>query len=207
MLGGALAALLVAFFLRLAVWLRGAGEPHPIDEFVLALMRQSRTPFFNRVALDLTDLGSGAFLGLISFGVICVLLFIRRDRAAALQMAVASAGAGCWVSLGKNVIERSRPDALLAVLSAGGYSFPSGHTLSSAAIYLTIGLLAGRALTSRRKRLVVMVLTLLLIAVIGLTRIYLGVHFPTDVAGGILLGTAWALVVEACASFLRKRAD
>ncbi len=203
MLGAGFASLLLGSFLKISFELRKNTTLPQMDLLILEAVSVFRTPFLTHVALNVTTLGSGVLLGLFCAIVIVLLFGLRRDRWGALQMAVASAGSGLWVHYGKNTFKRIRPEALHALVIADGYSYPSGHSLSSAAIYLTAALLLCRGLASKRKRWTVMALAIGLICLIGFTRIYLGVHFPSDVASGLLLGAAWAFLLEAARTYLR----
>jgi undecaprenyl-diphosphatase len=84
-------------------------------------------------------------------------------------------------------------------------SFPSGHAMLSAIVYLTLGVLLARFLYHRRLKVYVLTVAILLSLFIGLSRIYLGVHYPTDVLAGWSAGAAWALLCLLAARFLERR--
>lgn len=84
-------------------------------------------------------------------------------------------------------------------------SFPSGHAMLSATVYLTLGALLAQLAERKRLKLYVLTVALLLSFLVGLTRVYLGVHYPTDVLGGWVAGLAWALLMAVCARTLRRR--
>jgi undecaprenyl-diphosphatase len=202
-LGAACASLMAGSFLKITFELQQDDLLHQIDLIILAWVHQFRTPFLTKIALDITALGSPALLALACILVIVVLFRLTRDRHAIMQMVVASIGASAWVTLGKHLIGRSRPEVSYALVVSQGFSYPSGHAVASSAIYLTAGILLSRSLNSRRKRWAVMGIAIALVVLIGLTRIYLGVHYPSDVVGGLLLGAAWALFLEAGATYLK----
>jgi undecaprenyl-diphosphatase len=203
-LGAALASLLLGSFFLLTSKLRAGSLLHDIDLILLNGMSELRSPRLTQIAMDMTALGSSTLLGLVSVLILVLLIGVARDRGAAIQMILVSVGAGLWVNMGKQMIERARPEALHAIITSTGYSYPSGHALSSAAIYLTAGLLVGRELSSKPKRWIVMGFAMVLVVLIGLTRVYLGVHYPSDVAAGLLLGMAWAFLVEAGATYYAR---
>ncbi len=203
--GAALACLLLSIFLRITVALEKSSVFNEVDLYILGEVANYRSPLATRVVLKVTDLGSPWVLTLACVLTIILLLALRRTRASVLQMIIASAGAGTWVGLGKHLIERARPHSLLSLISSSGYSYPSGHSLASAGIYLTIAFLVCRRLQEGWQRRLVIVMAIFLIGSIGFTRVYLGVHYPSDVTSGILLGMAWALFVETAFVYFVRR--
>jgi undecaprenyl-diphosphatase len=120
-------------------------------------------------------------------------LFLARKPAVAWLMLIAVLGGLVFNNLLKIVFARSRPDVVSHAPRVFTTSFPSGHATLSAITYLTIAALLARAYPSPILDLYFMLLAALLTALIGLSRIYLGVHFPTDILGGWCIGTAWAI--------------
>jgi undecaprenyl-diphosphatase len=104
---------------------------------------------------------------------------------------------GTWIleTATKNLIERIRPTEVAPLLEVSGYSYPSGHALAASALYLTMAIIAARHLRGRATKVLLVSATCLLVAAIGVSRVYLGVHYPTDVLSGVALGTAWALLL------------
>jgi membrane-associated phospholipid phosphatase len=122
-----------------------------------------------------------------------------RDRRAALGLLVAYAATQAIVTLVKVLVARDRPAGSDPLDHVGGYAFPSGHSATAVAVYGALALIAARHL-GPRARVAAIALAIVLAAVVGTTRVYLGVHYPTDVLGGWLLGTAvlgvtWRLLV------------
>ena len=141
------------------------------------------------IATALSALGSVAGVG----GVIALALIVLRRRNAAVVAIGVPLAAFVMDALLKLLFHRARPAGALIPLPQS-YSFPSGHATVAAATYLTIGLLlSDRLASTRAKTLCVAVCALIAIA-IGGSRVYLGVHYLSDVVGGLVLGTAWALV-------------
>lgn len=166
-----------------------------IDQQLLAFVVGHRTHALNGVAIDFTALGSAAGLStLILF--FCAFFFLDKKWPLILHMLLAVAGAGGLTAALKSYFERSRPDISLRLVDVQGFSYPSGHSLASAAIYFTCAILVARHFRELPARLTIWVFFLALIVIIGLTRIYLGVHFFSDVLAGIMMGMAWASVVE-----------
>ena len=143
---------------------------------------------------DLTAFGSATLVTLFALGGYAVLLAQRRRREA-LQLALAAAGSGLWVETLKPLYARARPDALPALTEWFNASFPSGHTLMSAALYPTLAVLFGARLRPG-PRAALLAVALLLVLTVGLSRVYLRVHYPTDVIGGAVFGLLWAWIAH-----------
>lgn len=144
------------------------------------------------VTLVVTDLGSPVAVDVVTAVAIVVLLVLRRWRAAVV-VAVARLGELVTETLLKIAVHRARPDLLPHLVSAGGASFPSGHTAGSAAVYGTVVIVLGARLAAPvRRRL--LVAAGVWVALVAASRVLLGVHFPTDVLGGVAVGVAWIAV-------------
>lgn len=144
-------------------------------------------------ARDITAMGSFAVLGILLF-VVTTFLFLTGRRDAAWVMLVAVIGGVALNSLLKLGFARPRPDLVAPTARIFTPSFPSGHAALSAITYLTIAALLSRTTPSRRLRLYVMGLAIVLTFMVGVSRVYLGVHYPTDVLAGWCIGAAWALI-------------
>jgi undecaprenyl-diphosphatase len=195
----ALAAVALGVFAKLTSELR-EGELDRLDQQILDVTIAHRTPHGNGVALDITSLGSPTVLILI---VVITLFFLllARDYRDALQLLLASIGAAVWTEQLKRVIERQRPSALSRLAEVTSFSYPSGHSLASAAVYLTLALVLSRRIPWRGGRVGLFVIALTLMAAIGTSRAYLAVHFPSDIAAGLSFGAAWALLLSAIFSY------
>lgn len=162
------------------------------------------------VARDVTALGSGAVLLLIVMLVLGFLL-IRRSYPSALLIALATA-LGHAMSEGlKAAFGRARPDVALRLevmprlMVETSASFPSGHSMLASVVYLTMAALLGQLVSRRRERVYLVSGAALLSVLVGASRVYLGVHYPTDVLAGWAAGTAWAALCWSAASWLRHR--
>jgi len=153
---------------------------------------------------DITSLGSGTLVTI--FCIIAVLVFgSLRNWLSALQVCAATAAAGLWAAIAKSSIQRPRPEEILQLTKASGYSFPSGHASGAAALYLTIALLICEYIPSHRGRVGVIAGAVVLIFLVAFSRVYLGVHYPSDVTAGICVGVASALLVDLAFSYIRRR--
>lgn len=164
----------------------------PIDAAIFGLLRGdgSKPPWFTEAVRDVSSLGSLSILIGASLIATAYLLLIDRPRAA-FHVAIAAAG-GVALGMGlKIAFDRARPDLLLHASQVFTRSFPSAHGTVSAAVLLTLGALIAQD-RDRVERLFILGAAGTIILLIGVSRIYLGVHWPTDVAAGWALGTAWA---------------
>ena len=178
-------------------------EEHSLDSSILTAVVQIRRPWLTAVAVDLTALGSITLVTAISVATLCILLSLK-DSAAACQLLLNSLGAGIWTHITKNAIERTRPDDVTHLVQVSGFSYPSGHSLASASLYLTIAILAARHLPAAHGRVVLFGLSIAVISLVGMSRVYLGVHYASDVASGASLGIAWALLLAGSFSVIER---
>ena len=152
---------------------------------------------------DITAMGSFTILGFVLIATVIYLALSGKGRSA-LFVVVAVVG-GTIVSTGlKMLFDRPRPDveAATRVFTA---SFPSGHATVSAVVYLTLGLLLAEAFSDRPLKTYFIGLGVFITAAVGVSRVYLGVHYPTDVLAGWSIGLAWALVCWTCYAALFRR--
>jgi undecaprenyl-diphosphatase len=187
------------------------GTTQHYDEWVL---RRLRTPgdmddpigpaWFEDMWRDVTALGSVTVLGLVTLACGGYLLMRRQYRMLAL-LAAATVGGLIVSLLLKNLFDRPRPEFAAAAAHITTSSFPSGHSMLAAIVYLTLGVLLARTSTRYRHKLYFLTVALLITVLVGLSRIYLGVHYPTDVLAGWSFGLIWALLCWLVAQFLQKR--
>ena len=205
---------------RLSLWLGGAalaflafvritrelieGDVSAVDRAILLAVARTRMPWLTIAAIDVTALGSTTLVVLFSAFTLVVLL-VLRDRLGALQMLAASAGAGILTLLTKNIIERIRPEGAQRLIMVSGFSYPSGHSVSTSALYLTIAIIAGRYVQQSGARAAIFLAVSAVLIMVGASRVYLGVHYTTDVVSGISLGAAWALLLAGFFTLIARR--
>ncbi len=149
-------------------------------------------PWLAEVARDFSGLGSTGVLTLLT--VITVFYLARfKSKALALLVATSVLSGTLFVSIFKATFARLRPDGSLAEFSVPGISFPSGHASMSAIVFLTLGALIASTRDRGNDRAFILSSAAIMAALVGLSRIGLGVHWATDVLGGWAFGTAWAL--------------
>lgn len=155
-----------------------------------------RSDTLTQVAINLTALGSASVLAvfaLLAYGVVVG----GRDRIGFVHLTLALVGAFVFPEVLKDHFARERPDALLHLVPVRSLSFPSGHSFGAAACYATFAFFFARFVPRWSTEVFCYVLAGLIVLTIGLTRVYLGVHYPTDVLAGFALGGAWAFFLAA----------
>ena len=180
------------------------GEVGATDNAIMHAVSRMRTPGLTSSAMDVTALGSITLVVLFSVFTLIVLL-LMRDRLGAYQLLAASVGAGLLTLVTKDIIERNRPDAAQRLIAVSGFSYPSGHSLSTAALYLTIAMIASRYIKRSGVKAAIFLAVSVVVILVGASRVYLGVHYATDVASGITLGAAWALVLAGSFTYFGHR--
>lgn len=155
---------------------------------------------------DLTSLGGTTVLTLMTAAVIGFLL-VDGKRAAALLVFVSVSSGALLSTILKLVVARPRPDLVPHLVEVSSASFPSGHAMLSAVVYLTLGALLSRLEGPPRVKIYVLSVAIALTLSIGVSRVYLGVHWPTDVLAGWCAGAAWAVLCWRVALFLQRRGE
>lgn len=153
---------------------------------------------------DITALGSPLVLFLLT-AFVGGFLAMRRQYQALIFLIVAVAGGGLLNVGLKSLFSRPRPDLVPHLMKAGSTSFPSGHSMLAAVGYLTLGALLARLVEGMRLKVYFISVALVLAFAIGCSRVYMGVHYPTDVFAGWLLGLVWAIACWLAARYLQQR--
>jgi undecaprenyl-diphosphatase len=184
------------------------GEAIPFDETLLLAFRTTADPatplgplWLQEAIRDITALGGYTVLSIVTAATAAYLWLARQGRLALFILA-AAAGAIICVTLLKLGFDRPRPDLVPHIMTAETPSFPSGHSTAAAAVYLMLGALLARVQRRRRLRLFFVALAATITVLVGLSRIYLGVHWPSDVVAGWTLGGGWAVACWLIATWL-----
>lgn len=187
------------------------GDAHLFDRIVLLALRSPGDlndpvgpAWFEEVVRDFTAFGGVGVLTFILLAASGFLWLQGKHRTILLMMTVIPGGGilSFFLKLGFN---RPRPELVPPEAYASFSSFPSGHSLLAAATYLTIGVLLARIQPNRAVKIYLMFVAILLTLIVGLSRIYLGVHWPTDVLAGWAMGGVWALMCWLVARWLERR--
>ncbi|WP_238368818.1 phosphatase PAP2 family protein [Mesobacterium pallidum] len=198
-----------AFFALAAEMLEG--DLHGFDETILLALRNPSDlsdpiggPQVEIVMRDLTALGGVTILTLISASVL-IFLVLRGRHASALFLGVAIIGGMLLSNLAKLGFARPRPDLVPHGVDVATASFPSGHSMMATVTYLTLAVMLARTDERLRIRAFFVIMAGVLAVLVGTSRVYLGVHWPSDVLAGWTLGAAWALSVWLVARWLARR--
>ena len=199
LVGGACLVLLLLVVIKLAGEV-AEGETLKFDRRILLALRDPQNPstpigpeWLVSAALDITALGSATVLGLTVVAVAGFLILQGMWRTGVF-VTVAAGGALFVNAALKQFFQRPRPDVVPHLREVMTMSFPSGHALTSAVVYLTLGALSMRIAERRLTKFYCMAMAMLVTVLVGTSRVYLGVHYPTDVLAGWLIGLCWALL-------------
>jgi undecaprenyl-diphosphatase len=189
----------------------GEGDSRAFDEWMILALRNpedSSDPlgplWFEEVMRDITALGGDIILSLITLGVV-VYLKLRDQTRLGILLVTAVVGGLLLSNILKSYFDRPRPDLVPHGSHVLTQSFPSGHAMLAAVTYLTLGAILAEAEQKRQLKVFFISIGVLLTISVGISRIYLGVHWPTDVLAGWSAGAAWALACWSAAHLIDQR--
>jgi len=186
-----------------------AGRTQAFDIAILKWLHEHQRPLLTTVMVEMTYLGTGAVVMMI-VGIVAMFLWNTEHKHSARLLLAATAGNILLNGALKLVYHRPRPSVFEWQTAAVSSSFPSGHAMSSTVVYGTVAYLCMRLQRHHWSRVLTLFGAVALILLICLTRLYLGVHYPSDVIGGIIIGLAWAAfcmaTLEASLALARRRA-
>jgi undecaprenyl-diphosphatase len=191
LLGGAGIAIAGTYaFSKIAGTVR-SGRTQQFDDMVMHWMAAHQSKAVQAVMVEITSLGTGVVVGMIVL-VAGMFLWLNQHRHSAILLIAATLGGIVLDNLLKIGFNRPRPKVFEWGTYALSSSFPSGHAMSSVIVYGTVAYLAARLQQNLASRILTMMTAALMIAAICFSRLYLGVHYPSDVAAGLVIGLAWA---------------
>jgi undecaprenyl-diphosphatase len=189
------------------------GETGAFDRYLLLAFRNPHDlsdplgpPWVEEVMRDITALGSVTVLTLITLTIVGF-LFLTHKRRVGWTIMVSVCGGWLVSNLLKWGFARPRPDLVPHGTEVYTQSFPSGHAMLSAVVYLTLGALLARSQAERRVKVYLLTISAILTVIVGLSRIYLGVHWPTDVLAGWAVGAGWAFLCLLVMLQLQRRGN
>jgi undecaprenyl-diphosphatase len=187
------------------------GDTEQFDKWAVRALRvpgDLTTPigpkWLHEVGRDLTALGGIAVLSLM-VAFVAGFLWMRRLYGAMCLVIISTLSGLAASSTLKLLFERERPGDVTPLSHVMTHSFPSGHSMLSAVVYLTLGALLGRIVAGWWYKAYFLMVAMVLTVLVGVSRVYLGVHFPTDVLAGWTAGLAWAVLCWLVARFLQRR--
>jgi undecaprenyl-diphosphatase len=155
-------------------------------------------------ARDITALGSPTVLALLTL-IAGGFLLLDGKRHLAIFVYASVASGGLVSAVLKSLFQRPRPDLVPYATTVANTSFPSGHSMLSAVAYLTLGAMLARSQQRKRLKAYFLLVAALLTLLVGVSRVYLGVHWPTDVLAGWTAGASWAILCWLVARWLQRR--
>jgi undecaprenyl-diphosphatase len=190
----------IVVFLRLARYV-GLGEVDELDRWLLLSLRDALDPsdplgphWFEELVRDFTALGGFGAITFLTLATAGGMALARKGRTAMATIAAIVGGVALSMAL-KALFDRARPDLVPHGSFVSTSSFPSGHSMLSAVTYLTLGAVLARVQTTRVLKVYVIALAAILTLLVGFSRVYLGVHWPSDVVAGWSAGVVWSLTV------------
>ena len=178
------------------------GGTRRFDDAVRQLLHQHASPALTAAMRAASFIGSPAFL--IPMGILVVALYLRQGRPLAARLFVITVlGGEVLDQVLKLAFHRTRPAAFFGMPEPLGYSFPSGHALAACAFYGVLAAFAAARTENRAWRWIYRIAAAMVIAIIGVSRIYLGVHYPSDVLGGYAAALGWVFTVASARRWMR----
>lgn len=180
------------------------GDTRDFDDAARSFVHQYAFPALTSVMRIASFLGSTVFLTILGIGIFIAFWLLKRKRAAAL-FAITMLGSSILLITLKTVFHRARPEPYFETLLPASYSFPSGHALFSFCFYGALAAIITARVKRRSLQIIIWLCAIFLIALIGLSRVYLGVHYPSDVLAGYAAALVWVVAVAAADRILRYR--
>jgi len=200
-LGLLAAAAALLFFAWLAEEILKGGTRR-FDDAIRLLLHQHASPALTAAMRAASFIGSPAFL--IPLGILVVALYLRQGRPVTARLFVITViGGEVLDQVLKLAFHRTRPPAFFGLPEPLGYSFPSGHALAACAFYGVLAAFAAARTEKRTLRWIYQIAAAMVIATIGVSRIYLGVHYPSDVLGGYAAALGWVFTVASARRWMR----
>lgn len=174
------------------------------DEPIIDFVQSAEAPGLTSIMKLFTNIGSTTSVTLLAILTLGVLLW-KKYRAQAVLFTIVLIGTGILNQVLKLIFKRERPD-FNRLIDIGGYSFPSGHTMMAFSLYTVLAYIVWRNLKTTGSRMAIAIVATFMIVMIAVSRIYLGVHFPSDIVGGILASSVWLIAsIAMYQRFQRKK--
>ena len=174
------------------------------DKVIISIIQSFETPFLTSTMKFFSFIGSGSSINFIVIISIIVLYFFFHHRSELLLFILVLMGSHYLFRLLKEIFHRARPD-LHRLIEIGGYSFPSGHATNAITVYGILSFLLWHHIPIRWGRNLLVIFSTIMILTIGFSRIYLGVHYPSDVIAGYFAGAFWLIFSIWCFQFLKEK--
>lgn len=180
------------------------GDTARFDDAIRGFVHSFAAPVLTKIMQTASFVGSTLFLVLLGVAIV-ITLYLKKHKHGAILFALTTIGSSILLFSLKLAFRRARPEPFFDTILPGSYSFPSGHSLASFCFYLALAAI----LTNRVERLwlkiLIWTLAAALVILIGISRVYLGVHYPSDVLAGFIIGFIWVTTVAIGDKLLRLR--
>ncbi|CAN5332721.1 phosphatase PAP2 family protein [soil metagenome] len=204
--------LLIGFIIAIAAvfffgWLAGemlGGDTARFDDSIRAFVHTFASPVLTKVMQLASFLGSTLFLVLFGITVFGIFYYFKRRRAAVL-FAIATIGATILLVSLKLAFRRVRPEPFFDTILPASFSFPSRHSLASFCFYLALAAIVSNRIKNLGFKILIWIFSAALVLLIGISRIYLGVHYSSDVVAGFVIGFIWVITIAVADRLLRSR--
>ena len=163
------------------------------DSAIISYVQGLETPALTAIMKVFTFIGSGNAIFVIAIVVMVILYVVLHHRSELVFFAIVVSLSGIFNGMLKDVFQRARPD-LHRLIEIGGYSFPSGHAMGAMTVYGALAFLLWRHTSTHRGRTILIILSVIMIFMIGISRVYLGVHYPSDILGGYFASIVWLTI-------------
>ncbi len=182
------------------------GDPETLvfDKTVLKFFQAQRSLEWNQSMTDITALGSLSVIALLTT-ILVVLLVTQKDWIGLFYIFLIMLGSSIIPAVLKDYFMRERPDELGRLAIVKSHSFPSGHSFSATVAYFAMAYLVSREIKNIKLEILYYMLAAIVVALVGTSRMYLGVHYPTDIFAGICLGISWFIIVSVPFVYASKR--
>jgi undecaprenyl-diphosphatase len=184
----------------------GDTETLIFDKAALKALQNFRGPELNQSMIDITALGSFSVITLFTT-IIVIFLIVHKDWRGLAYIVCIAAGAAIIPSALKDYFMRERPDALGQLANVKSTSFPSGHSFGATVAYFSLAFLLSRELKELKLEGLYYTLAVLVVGLVGTSRMYLGVHYPTDIVGGVCTGLIWFSLVSLPFVYYSRNSD
>lgn len=174
------------------------------DEIIISFIQSLETSFLTTMMKFFSYIGSGSFINIIVVLGVIILYFVLHYRTEILLFILVLMGSHYLFRLLKEIFQRARPN-LYPLIDIGGYSFPSGHATNAVTVYGILAFLLWRFIPTSWGRKLLILFSTIMILTIGFSRIYLGVHYPSDVLGGYFAGAFWLIVSIWCFQLIKEK--
>lgn len=176
------------------------------DASIIGFVQGLEAPWLTTIMKIFTWIGSGYVVAPIALIGFIILYFVLHYRQQALLLVTVVAGSVIFNSLLKHYFKRERPE-IHRILDANGFSFPSGHSMMAFALYAIIAFIAWRNVQTWISRIVLLLFTAFMILIIGISRVYLGVHYPSDIVGGFLVSALWVTIATSVYAYFQNKRE